>query len=216
MDRVQAHVLSAFGGRENLYLEIRFEGEAVSARDLAAYLGLLDGAFGRTDPAGFRSYSLRTADQLDIGHIKASSTVLEIGLAALGEIEIWRFLVVYLVAKTGPSILKGEAARNWAAATKSLGEAVLVWSDVSKRVSEGRERQQLSRRQRAAIRRVISTDPLFVDLTRRDIDTLVWLVEGVLLRESSRLAAAARFDDKHIIEISLRLRRAAAGDDEAE
>ena len=52
-------------------------------------------------------------------------------------------------------MLRGEAAKNWAEAAKSLGEAALVWSDVGARVSSFRTRAQLRRRERSAIRSVM-------------------------------------------------------------
>ena len=166
VSRVQDHVLSRLDNERAIVLEIRFDDRSVSARDLAAYLTLLDGAFGRTDPRGFRSYSLRARDHLSIDRLQSGSTVLELLLAELGNIGLWRFIVVYLVLRTGPSMLRGEAAKNWAEAAKSLGEAALVWSDVGARVSSSRTRVQLRRRERSAIRSIIQADPLFEGLAR--------------------------------------------------
>ena len=132
VSRVQDHVLSRLDNERAIALEIRFDDRSVSARDLAAYLTLLDAAFGRTDPSGFRSYSLRTRDHLSIDRLQSGSTILELLLTELRNIEPWRFIVVYLVLRTGPSILKGEAAKNWAEAAKSLGEAASVWSDFNR------------------------------------------------------------------------------------
>lgn len=77
VSRVQNHVLSQLDNERAIALEIRFDDRSVSARDLAAYLMLLDGAFGRTDPRGFRSYSLRARDHLSIDRFQSGSTVLE-------------------------------------------------------------------------------------------------------------------------------------------
>ena len=211
VSRVQDHVLSLLDSERPIVLEIRFDDRSVSARDLAAYLALLDGAFGRTDPRGFRSYSLRARDHLSIDRLQSGSTVLELLLAELGNIGLWRFIVVYLVLRTGPSMLRGDAAKNWADAAKSLGEAAkglgeaaLVWSDVGARVSSSRTRAQLRRRERSAIRRIIQADPLFEGLARLEVDVLVQLVEEVLVAERSHLPAAARFDDAHVIAVALR------------
>lgn len=205
--RVQDHVLSRLDNERAIVLEIRFDDRSVSARDLAAYLALLDGAFGRTDSGGFRSYSLRTRDHLLIGRLQSGSTILELSLTELGNTETWRLILLYLVARTGPSIVRGEAARNWAEAAKSLGEAALVWSDVGRRVSSSRTPARIRRRQRSAIRSIIQADPLFEDLPRRDVDVLVQLVEDVLIAEGHHLPAAARFDDAHVIEVALRIQR---------
>ena len=180
---------------------------------MAAYLTLLDGAFGRTDPRGFRSYSLRARDHLSIDRLQSGSTLFELLLAELGNIEPWRFVVVYLVARTGPSILRGEAAKNWAEAAKSFGEAAVVWSKVGARVSSSRTRAQLRRHERSAIRSIIQADPLFEGLARPDVDVLVQLVDDVLAAEGSHLPAAARFDHAHVIEVALRIQQRRPGGD---
>ena len=205
VSRVQDQVLSRLDN-ERPVLEIRFDDRSVSARDLAAYLALLDGAFGRTDPRGFRSYSLRPRDHLSIDRLQSGSTVFELLLAELENIGLWRLILVYLVLKTGPSLLSGEAAKNW-------GEAALVWSDVGARVSSSRTRAQLRRRERSAIRSIIQADPLFEGVARLDVDVLVQLVEEVLVAERSHLPAAARFDDAHVIEVALRIQRERPGGD---
>ncbi len=209
VSRVQDHVLSRLDNEHAIVLEIRFDDRRVSARDLAAYLALLDGAFGRTDPSGFRSYSLRARDHLSIDGLQSGSTILELLLAELGNIEPWRFILVYLVLRTVPSILRGETAKNWAEAAKSLGEAASVWSDVGARVSSSRTR----RRRYSAIRSIIQADPLFEGLARHDVDVLVRLVEEVLVAEGSHLPAASRFDDAHVIEVALRIPRKRPGGD---
>ena len=213
VSRVQDHVLSRLENIRAIALEIRFDDRSVSARDLAAYLTLLDGAFGRTDPRGFRSYSLRARDHIAIGRLQSGSTILELLLSELGNIEPWRFIVVYLVLRTGPSVLKGEAAKNWAEAAKSLGEAASVWSDVVARVSSSRTPARLRRRRYSAIRSIIQADSLFDGLARPDVDVLVRLVEEVLVAEGSHLFAASRFDDAHVIEVALRIQRRRSGED---
>ena len=213
VSRVQDHVLSRLDNGRAIVLEIRFDDRSVSARDLAAYLALLDGAFGRTDPSGFRSYSLRARDHLSIDRFQTGSTILELLLAKLGNIDPWRFILVYLVVRTGPSILRGEAAKNLAEAAKTLGEAALVWSDVRARVFSSRTRARLRRRQRSAIRSIIQADPLFEGLSRPDVDVLVRLVEEVLVAERNHLPAAARFD-AHVLEVAVRIQRRRPGGDE--
>ncbi len=202
VSRVQDHVISRLDNERAIVLQIRFDDCSVSARDLAAYLALLDGAFGRTDPRGFRSYSLRVDDHLSINRLQSASTILEL-LARLGDIELWRIVVVYLVMRTGPSILTGEAAKNWAEAVKALSEVAQGWLD---RLSPSGVRA-LRRRQRSAIRSIIQADPLFEGLSRPDVDVLVLLVEQVLVAERSHLPAATRFDKAHVIEVALRSQR---------
>lgn len=211
VSRVQDHVLSRLDNERAIVLEIRFDDRLVSARDLAAYLALLDGAFGRTDPSGFRSYSLRARDHLSINRLQSGSTILELLLAKLGNVELWRIIVVYLVMRTGPSILRGEAVKNWAEAAKAIVETAQLWADV--RAPLQLDRTRARRRQRAAIRSVIRTDPLFEGLSRLDVDVLVGLVEKVLVAEHSHLPAAARFDKAHVIDVALRIQRRRSGGD---
>jgi hypothetical protein len=212
VSRVEEHVATLLQAPDAVVLQIRFDDRSASIRDLAAYMALLDGAYGRTDPKGFRSYSLRPTEHLSLRRIASGSSVLELALAELANADIWRFLLVFLVAKTGPSVLKGEVAKNWSGAAKTLGEAALVWSDVAKRATARSQRSQAGRRQRATIRKIIQSDRLFEGLARRDLDVLVRMVEEVLLREGGHLRAAARFDDQHVIEVALRVRRESDGD----
>ena len=202
VSRVQDHVLSRLDNERAIVLEIRFDDRSVSARDLAAYLVLLDGAFGRTDPKGFRSYSLRVDDHLSINRLQSASTILEL-LAKLGDIGLWRIVVAYVVMRTLPSILTGEAAKNWAEAIKSASETAQGWLD---RLSSSRARA-LRRRQRGTIRSTIQADPLFEGLSRPDVDELVLLVERVLAAERGHLPAAARFDKANVIDVVLRNKR---------
>lgn len=213
VSRAEGHVLSRLDNERPIVLEIRFDDRSVSARDLAAYLALLDGAFGRTDPRGFRSYSLRARDHLAINRLQSGSTILEFLLAELGNIELWRIIVVYLVVRTGPSILTGEAAKNWAEAVKTSVETAQLWSDFRAALQLDRTRARLRRRQRSAIRRIIRADPLFEGLSGRDANVLVGLVEEVLVAERSHLPAAARFDKAHVREVALRIQRERPGGD---
>ena len=213
VSRVQDHVLSQLDNESAIAIEVRFDDRSVSARDLAAYLTLLDGAYGRTDPNGFRSYSLRPRHHLSIARLQSGSTILELLLAEIGDMNLWRLIVAYLVVRTGPSILKGEAAKNWADSARSLGEAALVWSSVPPRVSLSGTPTRLPRRQSLAIRSTIRTHPLFEGLAERDVNVLVQLVEEVLVAERGHLPAAARFDDAHVIDVALRIQRKLPGDD---
>ena len=213
ISRVQDHVFSRIDDELAIVLEIRFTERAVSARDLASYLTLLDGAFGRTDPSGFRSYSLRARDHLSITRLQSGSTILEFLLSELDSIEPWRLIIVYLVLRTGPAMLKGEAAKNWAEAAKSFGEAVSVWSDIGARVSSFRARTQLRRLRYSALRNIIQADQWFEELDRHDVDVLVRLVDEVLVAERSHLPAASRFDEAHVIDVALRIHRKRSGGD---
>ena len=172
VSRVEDHVLSRLDNERAIVLEIRFHDHSVSARDLAAYLALLDGAFGRTDPRGFRSYSLRTRDHLSINRLRSGSAILELLPATLENTELWRTILAYLAVGTG----LGVAAKTWAAAAKTLAEAASGWLDVRDRLTTSRARA-LRRRERSAIRRLIQANPLFKGLSRPDVDVLVQLVE---------------------------------------
>lgn len=202
VSRVEDHVLSRLDNERAIVLEIRFHDHSVSARDLAAYLALLDGAFGRTDPRGFRSYSLRTRDHLSINRLRSGSAILELLPATLENTELWRTILAYLAVGTG----LGVAAKTWAAAAKTLAEAASGWLDVRDRLTTSRARA-LRRRERSAIRRLIQANPLFKGLSRPDVDVLVQLVEDVLVAEHSHLPAAARFNESHVIEVTLRIQQ---------
>ena len=189
VSRVQDHVLSRLDNetrdcpRDPLPRPFRFRHETwlhTSPCSMAR--------FGRTDPRGFRSYSLRTRDHLSINRLRSGSTILELLSATLENTELWRTILAYLAMGTG----LGVAAKTWAAAAKTLAEATNEWLDVVDRLATSRARA-LRRRQRSAIRSLIQANPLFEGLSRPDVDVLVQLVEDVLVAERSHLPAAVRF-----------------------
>lgn len=209
MLRIGERLSRRIGAENKVYIDIRVEGDNLVLRDWASYLRLADGAYGRSDPNGFRSYSLRQQDQIRVSAISPGSTVIELALRVFNEFDIWRTLLVYLVLRTGPSVLKGEAAKNWAEGAKALGEATLVWTDVADRFSSRREERpvRLSRRETATIRRIIKNETLLEGLQGRDLAVLVRMVGEILIREDRHLRGAARFDAGQVIGVALRLKR---------
>lgn len=197
-------------GPDGYLIAIRFDDSDVRVRDLVAFLNLVDGAYARSFPKGIYSYAHRPTAQLSIERIQPGSAILQFPFEQLGDIEIWRMILLYLVVRTGPSILKGEAAKNWAEAGKAAGEALNVWTGIANSWPQVREQWRLSRRQKTFIRGVIRTDPLFEDLADRQRDLLTEAVAEILVQEEHNLRGAARFSARHVLEVAVKARRKSA------
>lgn len=194
-----------WAGRQ-VSLSVYTTGVDLTARDFAAYLRLMDSAYGRTWPEGFLSYSHRPDSQLQISSVRDDSWVLEV-LKELNTPEnLWGIVLAYLVLRTGPKLIVGEAARNWGEAVKSWGEALQVWGDLfERRWGEPRRDPpaRLVRAQRRRLRQIIKSDPKFSELDSDDIDRLAEAVEHVLVYERDNLKAASRFAASAVIAVEL-------------
>jgi hypothetical protein len=102
-----------------LELSIRVRDLDLSARDFSLYLSFLDGVYGRLDPAGFRSYVQQQDRRLSIARVRHGSTILDFVFDLLRQEEVWRGLMLYIIAKAVPTIIRGEAAKNWAEAAQA-------------------------------------------------------------------------------------------------
>ena len=198
-------------------LSIRINDQHVSCRDFGTYLAFLDGIYGRTDQEGYQVYAHRTFKKLEVSQTRSGSLDLNFLFDLLNVDQVWRVVVLYLIARTAPAIVRGEAAKNWAEAVKTGVETYKLLSHRDERPSPpGFERTGaaesqsrplvLSRPQRMALRAFIRDDPRLAGLTNQQIGQLVRVVEQLLSHERHRLPGAVRFTDNHVIEISLRIR----------
>lgn len=177
-------------------LSVYTTGVDLTARDFAAYLRLMDSAYGRTWPDGFLSYSHRPDIQLQISTVRRGSWVLEILKELSAPENLWGIVLTYLVLRTGPKLIVGEAARNWGEAVKSWGEALQIWGDIfEKRWGESRRNPpaRLVQAQKRRLRQIIKSDPKFSELDSDDITRLADAVEHVLVYERDNLKAASQF-----------------------
>jgi hypothetical protein len=121
--RALAEVVRAeFADAAFVELRIRLRDSDLNVREMATYLGLLDGVYGRLDAAGYRSYALRSYGQLRIAKVEPGSIDLTFLFNLLTDLDAWRVVMMYLVVKVGPALLRGEVAKNWAEAGKAVAE----------------------------------------------------------------------------------------------
>jgi hypothetical protein len=213
------------GNEDQLELSLRFRDQDISVRELTAYLDLLDGAYGRVDPHGFRSYALTQHRHLRIAQIAHGSVDLRFLFDILTPAQLSGAMTMYLIAKAGPSIIKGEAAKNWMEATKAGMEAYRLWRPITDfRRVESREQDlqalpprdretdqppplKLTRAQRKELNDLLQGDPYFSGLSERHRREVIRVVQGILGAERQRLSLAQRFAADQVIEVVLRRRR---------
>ncbi len=203
--RVEEYIRSALEDEKDLVLEIRFRDENVSLRDLSKYISLIDGAYGRSNLAGFRSYALSPQSHLRVTRIESGSSVFEFALSQVDNIELWRFLVMSMVMITGWTNTS-KVVKNYTKSAKNVAETIEIWTKIPRNVSEYNYDRKRKVAVRRLIRSVLKNSGLFCDLSRRDIDSLVILVEEVLIRERENLPGARRFERECVIDVALKIR----------
>jgi hypothetical protein len=207
----------------DLELSIRFRETNVSVREFAAYLSLLDGVYGRLTPRGYRSYALSQSEHLRIAAIRIGSAELQFIFDVFSSLEIGRCLLMYLVARVGPALIKGEIAKNWAEAAKAGTEAYQLWRpapesltltkiDDDARSAPGGALKaapppiKLTRAQRNELNVFLDADPHFSKLSVRHRRDIVNTMLRTLEAQRQQLVAAQRFDEDSVIEVVLRRR----------
>lgn len=115
-------VRTEFSDSALVELRIRLRDSNLNVREFAAYLGFLDGVYGRLDPAGYRSYALRSYGQLRIANVEQGSIDLTFLFGLVNDLDAWRLVMMYVMVKVGPAMLRGEVAKNWAEAGKAIAE----------------------------------------------------------------------------------------------
>ena len=188
---------------------ISFSAGGYTVRELNAYLELWEAAYGRVFPDGYRSYAAQPREHIRIDQIRLGSTELVVALANLGDVELWQLIISYVVIRSLPSIIKGEAAKNWAEAAVRSADAVEKWSGIANRAVRRRQSRapRFTRAQRAELRRIITADPLFRDLPARFVREIINAVEAILAAESERLPSAMRFAEEHVRAVAIREKR---------
>lgn len=88
-----------------LCLSVVLEGTSLNLRELAAYLALIDGAYGRLSPSGIYAYSHRPKEQLEIDSVSHGSLELKF-LELIGNTHgVQTLLLVFLLLKYLPRSL---------------------------------------------------------------------------------------------------------------
>ncbi len=161
-------------------LRIAFRSEMVVARDLAAYLEIIDRVFGRFESESLLQYSLKKDEHLRISKIQSGSVELLLKALASNGGEVTFLVVLGLFLKYLPEIF-----RSAAASFKDYQEGAMLRE----------QRRQLHEKTKAD--RELST---LDDKRRRQ---LVALLDTLYGQEHRRLPAARRFAQKSVNEIKI-------------
>jgi hypothetical protein len=168
--------------RAKLELSITLDDTGIGVRDLANYLRLIDGVYGRLDPKGFRSYAQRESAYLRIDEVRPGSMeVILSELLATTERAI-PLLVLYVLLKYLPEFLK-----SLASAFKDFEEA---------RHTRLR-RQQLSE--------AIHADEELQSVSKGSKQHLIDFLDDMYASEASNLRGARRIAELHLKELTLRV-----------
>ncbi len=217
LERLAEVVAEKNGGDAPFIMSVRVDDTDLCIRDFAAYLALIDGAWGRTSLSGYRQYARAPQELLHITEVRHGSTQLLIALPDLSEIGIWRTLILYLIARIGPSLLKGEAAKNWAEAARAASETYRIWNpltptenapsvEVTSRAEPIAQKLQINAAQRRELNDLLEADEYFTSLNTRHRRIVVRALLSILGAERHRLAAVHRFVSKSLLSVTLRRR----------
>lgn len=162
---------------DSVQLRIRLKEEGLPLRDFAAYLELVDRIYGRLQPAGSRSYSLRPSQHLRIDRVRFGSIELVIP-EVVGPIST--LAMVWLCLKVMPPALEHLA-----------------------RAYESVQRGRLTNANRRAIKMRMEREERLATLPARRKRELVAHAEALLEKDRRLLPRTYRFSEQYVVEVSL-------------
>ena len=169
-------------GRAKLELAITLDDTGVGVRDLANYLRLIDGVYGRLDPKGYRSYAQRENAYLRIDEVRSGSMeVILSELLATTERAV-PLLVLYVMLKYLPEFLK-----SLASAYKDFEEA------------------RHTRLRRKQLSDTIHADKELQSVSKGSKQHLIEFLDDMYASEASNLRGARRIAELHLKELILRV-----------
>lgn len=160
-------------------LVIRISDKSLPVRDLSAFLGFIDGIYGRLSKEGIRSYSSRKHHHLEITQVRQGSweLVLE-GVISKHHQHAELLVIIWL-------------------AVKYLPPAVQSIASSYREYEEGR----LAREQRRKIRHGIESDELMKEIPVTRKKELTALLNSVYEKEKKVLHRVSRFIDGRLIDV---------------
>lgn len=166
---------------DSVQLGIRLKDEGIPLRDFAAYLELIDRIYGRLQPAGSKSYSLRPSQHLRIDRVRVGSIELVIP-EVVGPIST--LAMVWLCLKAVPP------------AVESLARAY-----------ESVQRGRLAIATRRSIKMRMEREERLATLPARRKRELVAYAEALLEKDRRLLPRAYRLSEQYVVEVSLTIER---------
>ena len=161
----------------NLQLRVRIRTERLPLRQLADYLWMVDRLYGRTDPKGLRSYSLRHRARLEVAETRSGSLDL-ILQQAVGLANPDNLLLLWILVRglPGAGHIISNIVRNYAQAYHAYEAGRLARAQRGELRQPAAEERRQRRRLSAHIRELLLDDPRLAELP------------------SERVAQIARFD----------------------
>lgn len=159
-------------------VRIAFSSREVVARDLAAYLELIDRIYGRLEEGSLLSYALRKSEHLRIDRIRAGSVELIIQALSKNTDEVTVLVILYIVLKYLPEIF-----RSAGAGYKDFQEGALL------------------REQRRQLHEKARTDRELSKLSDRRRRQLVALLDTLYDLEARRVPSARRFARRSVNKV---------------
>jgi hypothetical protein len=165
-----------------LCLGVVIEGTSLNLRELAAYLALIDKAYGRLSPSGIYAYSHRPEEQLEIDSVSHGSIELKFIEIISNIHNIQALLFIFLILKYLPNVIE-------------------VFSKAYKNYEEGR----LLRERRKMLREQVRRDRDLAALSDLRKNQVVELVDTLLLRVHSHLPGASKFARKSVRQVRIKI-----------
>lgn len=167
---------------DTLELSVRAESHALPARDMAAYLELIDHIYGRLRPEGFRSYAMRPYAHVRLAEVRSGSLEMAV--------------VETLVQGAAPLVILWLCLRF-------LPQLAVSVTSAYNNYQQG----ALARENRKRIRREMERDETMAELPKERRAEIAALIESLCERDAALLPRASRFAEDHIIQVEIRVRK---------
>lgn len=167
-----------FSETDKIELLIRLKNDDISIRQLAAYLNFIDKAYGRLSPKGIINYSRSSKYELKVSEIRHGSLEIVISYLLANPNEISALILVGLLLKYLPGIIKSglSAYRDY---------------------EEGR----LAKARRQQIKEQIKNDEKLNGLKDRQVNQLCHFFDAMYGMDIRNLPKAYRFSKEMVIEV---------------
>ena len=171
-------------GDETFELIIRLTETNLSVRNLAAYLNFIDKAYGRLTQKGIKHYSKTSTYELKITEIRRGSIELVIADIVSNTASIKALIIVGLLLQCLPKMIKS---------------VLSSYRDY--------EEARLARIRRKQIKEQMKENKNLIELTDRQINQLVVILDMIYLIDKRNIPKAYNFSKENISQIKFNLQK---------
>ena len=186
------HLLDMFvpsdaSGTDRFELLIRLKGDDISLRQLAAYLNFIDKAYGRLSPKGIINYSRSSRYELKVTEIRHGSLELVISHLVTNSNGITALILVGLLLKYLPGIIKAglSAYRDY-------------------------EEGKLAKARRQQIKEQIKSEENLSELRDRQVNQLCHFMDVMYGMDMRNLPKTYSFSKDAVVDLEFRVRKSDA------